>query len=141
ALVLDLLTPPTLYAGTDDDGIFAMTITLQQFTLTMNLAGTGSGTVTSTPAGISCPAACSAAFDSGTSVTLTAAAASGSTFAGWSGEGCSGPGTCTVSMTQARSVTATFIATPSLTLTKVGSGTVTSTPTGISCDLACTSQT
>jgi hypothetical protein len=64
--------------------------------------------VTSNPAGLSCPAACSAAFDAGTNVTLTAAAASGSTFAGWSGEGCSGTGPCTVSMTQARSVTATF---------------------------------
>jgi len=40
-------------------------------------------------------------------VTLTAAAASGSTFAGWSGA-CTGTGTCTVSMTAAQSVTATF---------------------------------
>ncbi|MBK9246384.1 MAG: hypothetical protein IPM30_16385 [Burkholderiales bacterium] len=40
-------------------------------------------------------------------MTLTAAAATGSTFAGWSGA-CSGTGTCTVSMTAARSVTATF---------------------------------
>src|SRR5262249_14602601 len=43
----------------------------------------------------------------GTSVTLNAAAASGSTFAGWSGA-CTGTGACTVSMTQARSVTAAF---------------------------------
>src|SRR5262249_4991527 len=68
-------------------------------TLTVTLAGTGSGTVTSSPAGISCPGTCSAAFGSGTSVTLTATAASGSTFAGWSGAGCSGTGPCTVSMT------------------------------------------
>jgi hypothetical protein len=40
-------------------------------------------------------------------VTLNATAASGSTFAGWSGA-CTGTGTCTVSMTAARSVTATF---------------------------------
>jgi endoglucanase len=40
-------------------------------------------------------------------VTLTASAASGSTFAGWSGA-CTGTGTCTVSMSAARSVTATF---------------------------------
>nr|MDQ4040418.1 hypothetical protein [Actinomycetota bacterium] len=32
----------------------------------------------------------------------------GSTFAGWSGEGCSGTGNCTLSMTQARNVNATF---------------------------------
>src|SRR5262249_55282485 len=49
----------------------------------------------------------SASFASGTSVTLTATAASGSTFAGWSGA-CTGTSTCTVSMTAAQSVTATF---------------------------------
>jgi hypothetical protein len=78
-------------------------------TLTVTKAGTGAGTVTSSPAGISCGATCSASFASGTSVTLTAAAASGSTFAGWSGA-CTGTGTCTVSMTAARTVTATFTA-------------------------------
>jgi hypothetical protein len=40
-------------------------------------------------------------------VTLTATAASGSTFAGWS-DACTGTGGCTVSMTQARTVIATF---------------------------------
>jgi hypothetical protein len=40
-------------------------------------------------------------------VTLTAAAASGSTFAGWSGS-CTGTGSCVLSMTASRSVTATF---------------------------------
>ena len=76
-------------------------------TLTVTKAGTGSGTVTSSPAGINCGAACSASFMNGASVTLSAAAASGSTFGGWSGA-CTGTGACTVSMTQARSVTATF---------------------------------
>src|SRR4029079_5299627 len=46
-------------------------------------------------------------FASGTSVTLSAAAASGSTFAGWSGA-CSGTSTCALAMTAARNVTATF---------------------------------
>jgi hypothetical protein len=63
--------------------------------------------VTSSPAGISCGSDCSESYTSGTSVTLTAAAAGGSTFAGWSGA-CSGTGTCVLSMTAARSVTATF---------------------------------
>jgi len=74
-------------------------------------SGTGSGTVTSSPAGIDCGSTCSASFASGTSVTLTASAAADSTFAGWSGA-CSGTGPCTVSMTEARSVTATFTSTP-----------------------------
>ena len=77
------------------------------FALTVGKAGTGSGTVTSSPAGINCGSDCSESYASGTSVTLTASAAGGSTFAGWSGA-CSGTGTCSVSMTAARSVTATF---------------------------------
>src|SRR5437016_14127428 len=78
---------------------------------TVSKAGTGSGTVTSSPAGITCGTGCltaSADYDNGTAVTLTATAAGGSTFAGWSGGGCSGTSPCTVTMTAARSVTATF---------------------------------
>jgi hypothetical protein len=98
--------------------------------------------VTSSPAGISCGSTCSHAYTSGTQVTLTAAAASGSTFAGWSGA-CSGTGTCTVTMSAARSATATFnaVATPRYTLavskTGGGSGTVSSSPAGISCGSTC----
>jgi uncharacterized repeat protein (TIGR02543 family) len=87
------------------------TFTLQPppptYTLTVGKNGTGSGTVTSSPAGISCGATCSQAYTQGTGVTLTPTAATGSTFAGWSGD-CSGTGACTVTMSQARSVTATF---------------------------------
>jgi murein peptide amidase A len=39
---------------------------------------------------------------------LAATAASGSTFAGWSGAGCSGTGSCQVTMSAAEAVTATF---------------------------------
>src|SRR5262249_24384101 len=84
------------------------TFTLQQFILTVTKAGTGSGMVTSSPAGISCGSTCSAAFDAGTSVTLMASRASGSRFTGWSGEGCSGTGTCTVSMTWVRTAAVVF---------------------------------
>jgi carbohydrate binding protein with CBM6 domain/List-Bact-rpt repeat protein len=79
-------------------------------TLTVTKAGTGSGTVTSSPAGINCGSDCSESYASGTSVTLTAVPGAGSTFAGWSGA-CSGTGSCAVTMTAARSVTATFNAT------------------------------
>ncbi len=77
------------------------------YTLTVTKAGTGSGTVTSSPSGINCGSTCGAGYAIGTSVTLTGTAASGSTFGGWSGA-CSGTGACTVPMTAARSVTATF---------------------------------
>ena len=76
--------------------------------LAVSHAGSGAGTVTSSPAGISCPGACSHSYTQGTTVTLTPAAAPGSTFAGWSGGGCSGTGTCTVTMSADQSVTATF---------------------------------
>lgn len=84
------------------------TFTLDTYSLTVSKNGTGSGTVTSNPAGINCGSTCSASHDYNTSVTLTAAASAGSTFTGWSGEGCSGTGTCTVTMSQSRNVTATF---------------------------------
>lgn len=76
-------------------------------TLLVTLAGTGSGTVTSTPAGINCGATCSAGFPTGSVVTLNATAGSGSIFAGWGG-GCTGTAACAVTMTQGVSVTATF---------------------------------
>jgi uncharacterized repeat protein (TIGR02543 family) len=85
------------------------------YVLTVNKSG--SGTMTSSPAGISCGTSCSASYTSGTSVTLTASAATGYSFSGWNGA-CSGTGTsCTVSMTAARSVTATFSPTISSTTT------------------------
>ena len=119
-------------------------VNVQRFTLTVNPAGTGSGTVTSNDGLISCPGTCSATYDSGTVVTLTASAASGSTFGGWSGS-CTGPSTtCTVTMNGARSVTATFnVSVQRFTLTVsrqnilIGNGTVTSSPAGINCGSTC----
>ena len=79
-------------------------------TLTVAKAGGGSGTVTSSPVGISCGATCSALFAFNTVVTLTATADGGNTFTGWSGNAsCSGTGTCTVTMNAAQSVTANFV--------------------------------
>ncbi len=101
--------------------------------------GTGSGTVTSSPAGISCGSTCTASFTNGALVTLTPTASADSTFTGWSGA-CSGTGPCTVTMDQARSVTATFtLQTHTLTVAKTGtgSGTVTSSPAGIDCGATC----
>ncbi|MBK9031084.1 MAG: hypothetical protein IPL61_07075 [Myxococcales bacterium] len=116
------------------------TFTLNQYTLTVTRAGTGTGTVTSTPAGITCGADCSELYDHGTSVTLTATPAVGSTFTGWSGA-CAGVGTCAVAVTAATSVTATFALNQyTLTVSRGGNGTgtVTSAPAGITCGGDCT---
>jgi len=78
-------------------------------TLALTKAGNGVGTVTSNPAGISCGAACAHTFRYGTVLTLNAAATPRSLFKGWSGA-CSGTAACTVTMSAARSVTATFAA-------------------------------
>lgn len=76
-------------------------------TQTLTVSRVGQGTVTSSPAGISCGTICSHAFVSGTAVTLSAKPGSGYEFAGWSGA-CAGAGTCKVTMTAAKTVTATF---------------------------------
>jgi hypothetical protein len=76
--------------------------------LTVAKSGTGSGSVTSSPSGISCGSTCLATFTSGQSVTLTASASSGSVFSGWSGA-CSGSAaTASVVMSATASCTATF---------------------------------
>jgi uncharacterized repeat protein (TIGR01451 family) len=120
--------------------------TATNFAVTVAEAGTGTGTVTSVPAGINCPAACTANFAGGTVVTLTAAPAAGSTFTGWSGaNSCEGTGTCTFTITAATAVTATFgggTTNFALTVTEAGSGagTVTSAPAGINCMPTCSAN-
>jgi hypothetical protein len=109
-------------------------------------AGTGKGTVTGSPAGISsdinCGTACtadSADYTDGTTVTLTAAPDAGNAFTGWSGGGCSGTGSCVVTMSLAVTVTATFTPLGRLDVVKAGAGTgtVTGSPLGISSDINC----
>jgi ABC-type phosphate transport system substrate-binding protein len=120
------------------------TFTLEQHLLKVTKAGTGFGTVTSSPAGINCGsgAGCEALYDHGTVVKLSGSPAAGSKAATWSGcDSIVGSNECQVTMSAAKSVTATFEAIPSFTL-KVkkqgtGSGTVTSSPAGINCGGTC----
>ena len=77
-------------------------------TLTVSRTGSGSGTVTSSPTGISCGTDCTQTYTAGTRVTLTASPASGSKFRGWSGGGCSGTGSCAVTLNASTTVTAIF---------------------------------
>ena len=112
------------------------------FPLTVARAGTGNGSVASTPAGVACGATCQAAFAGGTVVTLTAAASPGSSFTGWSGA-CSGASaTCTVTMSAARSATATFTADAALAVVTAGTGdgTVRSSAGGIDCGFTCSAS-
>ncbi len=71
--------------------------------------GSGSGSVTSTPAGIDCGLDCAENFLSYTEVTLTATPESGSVLAGWGGacEGTAG-NSCSVTVLEAVNATASF---------------------------------
>lgn len=113
----------------------------QNFVLTVGTVGNGS--VSSNPAGINCGTTCSASFAANSAVALAATPAAGQTFNGWSGACTGTTSPCTVSMSAARSVTATFVAAPvsqSLALTISGSGTVTSSPAGINCSASCSAN-
>jgi uncharacterized repeat protein (TIGR02543 family) len=98
--------------------------------LTVTVSGSGSVS----GGGISCGAGatCSAPQPSNATVTLTATPASGFTLTNWSG-GCTGTQpTCTVQMSAATSVTATFAQLVTLSVTVSGNGYVTGG--GIGCD-------
>ncbi|MEZ4398852.1 MAG: hypothetical protein R3B06_02445 [Kofleriaceae bacterium] len=112
--------------------------TLMTHQVVVSLAGNGLGTVSSTPAGISCPGTCTTTAGHGAVITLTAAAQAGSTFAGWSGA-CSGTGPCALTVDGDRAVTATFAVADTLVVTRsgAGTGTVTSSPAGITCGADC----
>ena len=107
--------------------------------LSVALAGSGGGSIVSSPAGINCPGTCKAEFKTGVPVTLTATAAAGSTLAGWSEPGCTGM-SCTLSLSGPRALTATFGQQGfvlNVSLAGDGSGSVTSSPSGINCGSTC----
>src|SRR4029453_5518828 len=111
------------------------TFNLLPVTLSVTKSGAGSGSVTGN--GINCGATCSQSVTPGTPITLTAAPAAGSSFAGWSGA-CFGTGSCVVTVTAATSVTATFNLLPvTLSVTKSGAGSGSVTGNGINCGATC----
>jgi alpha-tubulin suppressor-like RCC1 family protein len=127
-------------AATDGSGVSASTTLTVTDRVTLSVVRTGIGTGSVSGPGISCGTDCSEPYDRGTSVTLTAAPGSGSTFTGWSGCDTVSGTTCTVTMSGARVVTATFdLQRFTLTINKagLGSGTVTSSPPGINCGTDC----
>jgi hypothetical protein len=91
------------------DAWLPLSINIGRPQVTVSRNGTGTGTVTSSPAGINCGTTCNSAFAFGTNVTLTATPATGSLFAGWAGAGCSGTAaTCSLVVNSALNVAATF---------------------------------
>jgi hypothetical protein len=105
-------------------------------TLTITKAGSGSGTVTSSPVRISCGTTCSSPFLNGQIVTLTATPAADSIFVGWSGDAdCQD---ANVTMSVDHNCIATFNhVTLTITKTGEGSGLVATTPAGINCGTTC----
>jgi collagen triple helix repeat protein len=120
---LDALNGTVCNSGTADEGVLkvaygdngVVTMTCVPTTLenlgVLVKGGNGSDTVTSDPAGISCTQAggdaCSAQFPIHSTVTLTANPSGSDDFTGWGGA-CGGKGACTVKMSQAQFVSATF---------------------------------
>jgi hypothetical protein len=104
---LEVAPDSALWAGLYGDGM--VTRAAPTYDLTVSTTGSGEGGVTSDPAAIDCGAVCSAPVPWGTAVTLAATPEATSTFTGWSGGGCSGTGTCRLTMTRSEAVTASFV--------------------------------
>jgi hypothetical protein len=118
------------------------------FNLAAAKAGTGTGLVSSSPAGIVCGTTCSYNYLAGTVVTVATTPSSGSVFRGWSGGGCTGTATCTLTGNGSVTVTATFDTSstsptpptsPTYTLSVItkGPGSISSDSGGISCGSLC----
>ncbi|MDX6284819.1 MAG: hypothetical protein QOG53_304 [Frankiales bacterium] len=93
--------------GFSDTADASYTVIPATKTLTVTVDGNAGGSVASQPAGIDCGATCSYAFDYNGSVTMTATPTAGATFDGWAGD-CTGTADCVLTMSDDRSVTATF---------------------------------
>lgn len=126
--------------------VSCITIPVSSYSLNLTKSGTGSGSVTSNPAGITCGSDCSEVYSSGTIVSLISTPASGSIFVGWSGDSDCLDGK--VTMTANKTCTATFGLNPAgygltvniasgLSSEGNGSGNVTSSPAGINCGTDC----
>lgn len=115
---------------------------ISSYQLSVSKVGSGEGLVDADTGSLDCGPRCSDEYEDGTIVTLTATPNIGSDFVGWSGAGCSGIGTCTVTMDQAQEVEADFVVSDWLRVVKDGSGTgtVTSNPAGISCGEVCDAE-
>ena len=97
-----------VYVGTFDNRLIAFGSTVH----TLSVSHDEGGSVASEGPGIACGSACSAQLADGSGVTLTATAAAGYQFAGWSGGGCSGTGPCALTLYGDTGVHASFAPAP-----------------------------
>jgi hypothetical protein len=136
-----IVTPPPQPPPTTIKSMPWLSLLLSpKYKLIVKLTGSGSGFVSSDPEGINCGSDCTESFSKPNQVlTLTASANSGSTFTGWIGAGCSGTGTCQVTLDSAKEVAANFTLNYPFVVNKAGTGngTVTSNPGGINCGSDC----
>ena len=155
ALCADLTcTAPS--AGELGDAIGAQNAAANLDVNALTVAVSGNGQVSSSDKTFTCPSKCYGVYAPGATVTLTAKANSGSTFATWSGACAGNAATCTVPMNAESAVTATFVAAAGgggggggaggaassfkLSISLGNPGTVTSTPEGINCGATCTAS-
>ena len=113
-------------------------------TFEVSVATTGSGSVGSAAIGIDCGSTCKANVAQNTAVTLIASPAAGFVFGGWGGA-CAGTApSCSVTISAATNVSASF--TPvaagafSLNVSNTGNGSTKSQPSGIDCGASCTAS-
>lgn len=137
------VSAPTIDASVSVDAAVQIDAPPGSHNLVVTRSGTGTGTVTSSPAGINCGADCEEAYPEGTIVNLTAAASGSSQFIGWTGACTGAASTCTVTINAATTVDARFdVPRFTLTVARGGNGTgtvVTATSSsGINCGADCT---
>lgn len=121
------------------DRAHAATATFTLDRLDLSVATSGNGTVTSTDTAINCGTQCAASYDFNTTITLVAAASTGSSFTGWTGCTSTSGTTCTVKLTATTAVTATFaLGSYPLSVATTGSGAVTSSDGNLNCGTTCT---
>ena len=93
--------------GTGADSV-AVTVVLPKYTLSVTKSGVARNLSTVTGTGINCGSDCKKTLDSGTPITLTAAAGTNAVFEGWSGGTCTGKGNCSFILDKDTTVTASF---------------------------------
>jgi PKD repeat protein len=106
------VTNPDGQSVTSVSGILTITSSGPTFNLNVSKTGLGTGTITSSPAGIDCGATCSASFSSNAVVQLSATAGSNSAFTGWSGAASGSASPVMVTMLSNMVVTANFSGSP-----------------------------